>query len=714
MRLQFLAEELRQPLQKYEAKAHSAIAAAGVGTDPRVSSRESNGSGYMPYSPFYRHRPYRFISLGVSPYTEMARWLMDRRGVEYREESHVPMLYLLPVRNPDPLPGLKVPEGLLANARQIMDYWESRGPYCEKVLGTTDPDGNKLIDRLYWTTGIAVRRWAYFYLLANRHATLRCWQWGAPLWERIFAAVLFPLMRAVMRRALKLTPSAPTEALAEIDDCFACIEKRLRDGRVYLMGANLTAVDIVFASLMGPLILPNAYGGPLPRLEDAPPEMRREIARLRETVAGRLVMRLYDNDRGKAWHEVVPAKKGVRVVLRQIGSAVTGSPRVLRAAFWVLRNLRPVLMLGKTTVVTRNADVVDALDRDREFTIAQINGERMESAHAAFILGWDRSAPYDRESAILRRAVLPTDLAGLGTRVTQLAEAAINAAHCEGRIDVVSGLSRLVPTRVVASYFGVPGPNEQIMMRWMRTLFYQLFFNRSNDSGVVRTATVYANLLRDYLIHLIETRKMDAIESDDILTRLVKMQSEPGDSLDDDGVRRNISGLIVGAVDTTSAAVAQAIDQLLDRPQELAAACAASRADDVNTVAKYVFEALRFNPQTAGLLRYCAASADVGIGSSRSNVSAGSTLLLATLSAMFDPAVFQKPSIFRIDRKMDSYLHFGAGMHTCFGRLINQVQIPHIAMALLKLKGLRRAAGAAGRLVYDGPFPDRLVVEFNA
>jgi hypothetical protein len=32
---------------------------------------------------------------------------------------------------------------------------------------------------------------------------------------------------------------------------------------------------------------------------------------------------------------------------------------------------------------------------------------------------------------------------------------------------------------------------------------------------------------------------------------------------------------------------------------------------------------------------------------------------------------------------------------------------------MLRLDGLRRAPGRAGRVVLDGPFPDRLVLEFD-
>ncbi|HEX2024396.1 MAG TPA: hypothetical protein VHF00_06795, partial [Acidimicrobiales bacterium] len=56
---------------------------------------------------------------------------------------------------------------------------------------------------------------------------------------------------------------------------------------------------------------------------------------------------------------------------------------------------------------------------------------------------------------------------------------------------------------------------------------------------------------------------------------------------------------------------------------------------------------------------------------------------------------------------------FGHGMHTCFGEQVNLVQMPEIVAALLKLDGLRLAPGGERRIVYEGPFPDRLVVEFE-
>lgn len=56
----------------------------------------------------------------------------------------------------------------------------------------------------------------------------------------------------------------------------------------------------------------------------------------------------------------------------------------------------------------------------------------------------------------------------------------------------------------------------------------------------------------------------------------------------------------------------------------------------------------------------------------------------------------------------------GHALHTCFGEHIARVMVPVVIESLLRAKGLRRAAGSKGRLRYDGPFPDRLIVEFES
>ncbi len=79
---------------------------------------------------------------------------------------------------------------------------------------------------------------------------------------------------------------------------------------------------------------------------------------------------------------------------------------------------------------------------------------------------------------------------------------------------------------------------------------------------------------------------------------------------------------------------------------------------------------------------------------------------------MFDAHAFPAPDQFRIDRPFDDYLHFGHGLHTCFGRDINRVHLPALATALLEGRRIERAPGNAGQITWSGPYPASLSVSF--
>ncbi len=220
--------------------------------------------------------------------------------------------------------------------------------------------------------------------------------------------------------------------------------------------------------------------------------------------------------------------------------------------------------------------------------------------------------------------------------------------------------------------------------------------------------------LDEFISGLISRAQAGEALPDTVLARCVRMQSAPETALDVIGIRRNIAGLIVGTIDTTSECVVNALDFLLDRPELLARAAAAARDGTLDDVRGFVFEALRFNPQAPFLTRFALAPAVLARGTERETpVPAGSVVIAALMSAMSDERELDAPDQFNPARPARHYLHFGYGLHQCFGRHINQLQLPLIARALLRLPGLRRAPGEEGKVKLDGPFPDRLLVDFD-
>jgi Dyp-type peroxidase family len=378
--------------------------------------------------------------------------------------------------------------------------------------------------------------------------------------------------------------------------------------------------------------------------------------------------------------------------------------------FAVLRRVKPVLVLESMVVITKCDDAQQVLSYPTLFTVPYAAKFAELCDGGGFMLGWDDTPEYTRDLSsmrlVIRREDLPTRIAPLVSRI-----AAERVAASAGRLDVVADLGSVVPTEFVRDYM-MPLVGEDATLASQTAAISAYLFLPVGD---FRDAALGgAESMRGAMAATIAARKQARGQIDDVLERCLVLQDAGVGGLDDAGILNNLFGMVVGAIPTTSAAVARAIDELLRRPEELAAAQAAARDGDIELVTRYVFEALRFNPIGPGVFRIAQQDFIVAGGTSRETmIPAGRQVMVALQSASFDADRVPSPSTFSIHRPLPEYLHFGFGLHTCFGRYINAVQIPRIVAEVLKQPNLRRAAGAEGTLQVDGPFPTRLVVEFD-
>ena len=393
---------------------------------------------------------------------------------------------------------------------------------------------------------------------------------------------------------------------------------------------------------------------------------------------------------------------------------VSSTP-VLRTAFGVLREVKPIAKFGKTVIVTRYSDVVDVLKRQDDFTVHEIDGYKMEIMGTPFVLGMDSSPEATRDKNILMQVVKREDLALVRTIIKNIISDLLEQARPNKQIDTVKPYARLAGVRLVAQYFGVPA-DEPTMMRWQRAIFDEAFVNLQNDKAIHEEGMVAAKEINEYALKLIQDLQKQQQQGplpDNVLNRLISKQKD-NPWLDDAAVKRNILGTILGVVENTSKVVAQVMDQFLRRPDILEKVKQAAMNDDMKTVSKYCFEALRFNPHNPAILRFCKNGAIIGAGTSyERKIPAGCTIFAATLGGMFDKRAVSNPKEFDPTRNVD-YLHFGYGTHACLGRYITEVTVPELVAGLLKLKNIRRADGKAGKIVYDHVvFPDTFTLKFD-
>jgi cytochrome P450 len=386
--------------------------------------------------------------------------------------------------------------------------------------------------------------------------------------------------------------------------------------------------------------------------------------------------------------------------------------RLAAAFFAVLRRVKPIATIADTTIVTRQSDVHEVPSRDDAFTVG-LYAPKMEAIAGTFILGMEHTPKYEHDVSVLRLAVPRSDLPRIHGILDEIVSEIFAEADPRGSLEVVGGLTYAVPARLSERYFGVPGPDERTLVMWGRAIFRELFFNIRNDPVITAPASAAAAALRQWVGGLIAARRAAGPSSygDDTLGRLLTMFAESQFDIDDAWIRTYLIGLLIGMLPLTSKATALAIDALLDRPGPLAAAQAAARADDDELLAAYLSEAMRFSPQAPGQFRLAARDAKIAAGARReTTVPAGGRVFAATQSAMLDGDVVDDADDFRPGRPAHDYLHFGAGLHQCFGRFANALQIPLIAQAILRRPTVARAPGDTGRLVKEGPFARSLVV----
>ncbi|MEM7374302.1 MAG: cytochrome P450 [Bacteroidota bacterium] len=378
-----------------------------------------------------------------------------------------------------------------------------------------------------------------------------------------------------------------------------------------------------------------------------------------------------------------------------------------RRFFWLMRGIKPSWNRKEEVWLFRDEDVREVLERDKDFTLRPINATTIERRIGAFLLSRDDGAEYQHEVGVMRSVVHREDLDRIRQFTRTLAREICEELSREASFDVVSRFTRMIPLRLLGEYFGAPGPDDASMLRWNRSLFWDIFLNQKNEVAPIEAGEKSAAELNGYLKTRIAELKAslragEEIE-DTLLSRLVHLQQSDQPSLDDDGIRRTFAGTLLGAEEPIAKACVNILNQFFHRPRILAQARDAAAKDDMELVSKLAFEAFRFHPNLPVIIRY--SEKNQWLGEKRRFIPKGKKVYALISSAMFDKRRFAEPSRFRIDRPREDYLYFGHGLHTCYGNYINYVVIPEMLAALLRIKGLRPATAQAGTIQYEGTFP---------
>ncbi|KAA0122330.1 cytochrome P450 [Methylobacterium sp. P1-11] len=262
---------------------------------------------------------------------------------------------------------------------------------------------------------------------------------------------------------------------------------------------------------------------------------------------------------------------------------------------------------------------------------------------------------------------------GLRPQIRAAAENLVRDWLEEGEVDLVERYTALIPAQTIADILGLPRDDiprfTQLAYEVSRVLSFTF---GPEDIPDLEAAAV---ALQDYVAAILEARR--SAPQDDFLTRFLA-EAEAAGELTPQEVVIQLVQLIIGGTDTTRVAGAMQVALLLQHPEQWAAV-----SGDPSLIPAAVAESLRYEPSVGSAGRV--AREDIGLDGHV--VPAGSLMLLSTLSALRDEAVYAHPGTFDIRRTDLPRLHpiFGGGAHRCIGEALARIELEEGLGVLLRL-----------------------------
>jgi cytochrome P450 len=239
----------------------------------------------------------------------------------------------------------------------------------------------------------------------------------------------------------------------------------------------------------------------------------------------------------------------------------------------------------------------------------------------------------------------------------------------DGRIEWMGALANRLPMMVVAQLIGVPADDVDQLIRWASASSQLL--DGLVDEEQLTASGVAAVELGNYIHgHL---QRAAAAPQDDLLGAL----TTACDAGKFDLVTAQVMMIILFSAggESTGSLLGNSVGILATRPD-----LQQQVRDNPDLLAPFIEEALRFEPPFRGHYRHVVADTTLG----GTDLPAGSRLLLLWGAANRDPAQFDAPHEFRLDRPGGKgHITFGKGAHFCVGAALARLEAQIVLRGVL-------------------------------
>lgn len=269
---------------------------------------------------------------------------------------------------------------------------------------------------------------------------------------------------------------------------------------------------------------------------------------------------------------------------------------------------------------------------------------------------------HSRLKKIVGSAFTPARIAQHEDAIRQIVTGVLDGVADKDEFDLVAEVARPVPARVIGSMLGTPPEDDEKLVHWTNvfTAFEDPEIRKQWDD----TQEVLEEII-EYCGHQMELRRQNP--TDDLVSALMNAEVD-GEKLDDLEVTTFFILLMSAGNDSTRATYSGIMKTLLEQPE-----IKNRLIDDPALIPSAVEEGLRMNPAFAFMGR--AAAKDIEYKGSQ--IKEGDRVLLWYLASNRDPARFENPHEFDLDRHdIDQHQAFGGkGRHFCLGAALARLEL---------------------------------------
>ncbi|MFN5558496.1 MAG: cytochrome P450 [Rhodoluna sp.] len=242
-----------------------------------------------------------------------------------------------------------------------------------------------------------------------------------------------------------------------------------------------------------------------------------------------------------------------------------------------------------------------------------------------------------------------------------------------GEFDFVASIANPLPLAVICEIIGVPKLYWEKCNIWGRTLAgIGLDLPKNNQELEELEATSLA--LTDLIGELLAIRRVKP--EDDLISLLASAQTD-GQKLSDKEIIASVAFTLIAGFETTMNLLSVGTLALLENPDQLALL-----ARNQELIPNFIEEALRLSSPIQFVVRTADSPLVLADGT---KAKAGQTIILNLAGANRDPAVFDKPDSFLIQREnAKKNVSFGFGAHHCIGSLLARVEAEVMWRELLR------------------------------